>query len=292
MYLLFFTSSRARQQSGFSLIELLIAVAVFVLAAGLILPGFNFFQRQSALDAATQEIISTLRLAQNQSLASENANSFGVWFEADKFILFKGPTFYPEATDNVSHPLSPSLRLSEISLNGNNFVVFDKLNGSAANYGSLKIEQADDSAKNKTIFIDAAGIISLATSLPVDSDRQTDSRHTEFTYSQNTQDAASLTLYFPLASQSENIAYQDYLNSAKTEFSWEGTITVQGNEQTIKIHTHNLSAANTQFCVHRDRRYNSQALVLLLDNQNLISYSATGTTTRGTSIWAGEPQNQ
>ena len=280
------------QNPGFTMIELLVAVTILVLATSLVLPGFNFFQKQSSLDGAGQEIISALRLAQNQTLASEGASSFGVYFANDKFTVFKGASFYPSSPDNNVHILNPSLRISDINLGGGNFIVFDRLTGSTANYGSVKIEQVSDSAKNKTIFIDSSGVVSLFSSSPNDLDRKKDSRHVEFAYNQNAQNASTLSLYFPAANITQNINYQAYLNADKTQFSWEGAVNVLGSDQKIKIHTHRLSLADAFFCVHRDRRYNSQALNIYLDGQNLINYSSTDTTTQGTSVWVGEPQSQ
>lgn len=287
----FIVTERSNQKTltGFTIIELLVAVGVLVLAAGLVLPNFNFFQRQSSLDMASQEIIGALRLAQNKALASEGNSPFGIYFEADRYTLFKGTTYYPTAPDNDTRILNSGLVLSEISLGGLNTIIFDQVTGATANSGSLKISLASDSAKNKTIYIDSSGTAALSSSLPTDEGRFKDSRHAEFTYSQNAQDANTLSLYFPASGQTENINYQTYLNNDKTAFSWEGTINVSGSDQIIKIHTHSLTLTSALFCVHRDRRYNSQALNISLDGQNLINYSATGTSTRGTSLWASEP---
>ena len=55
---------------------------------------------------------------------------------------------------------------------------------------------------------------------------------------------------------------------------------------------HELSDIETIFCIHRDRRYNSKALDISLDGQNLINYTAAGVTSQGTSFWAGAPDLQ
>jgi len=281
-----------QSQRGFTLIELVIVVSVLVILASLVLPGFNFWQRQSSLDSTAQEILSTLRLAQNKTLASEGDANFGVYFEPTKFTLFKGTTYYPDSPDNSVHNLSPTVLLSNVNLGGGNFVVFDRLSGTAANYGSLKIEAQSDSTKYKTVFVDSSGTVSLTSVTASDEARLKDSRHTEFTYSQNTKSASTLTLFFVTSNFTQNIVYQSYLNADKTEFSWEGTISTPLDNEKLKIHSHNLTDSATQFCIHRDRRYNTQALQISLDGQNLINYSITGTTTPGTSAWVSAPQNQ
>lgn len=280
-----------KQTSGFTLIELVVVIAILILLLGVVLPNFNFFQRQSALESATQEITGALRLAQNKTLASEDASAFGVYFESDKFIIFKGATFYPSSPDNIIYNLNSSLKISEVNLGGGNSLVFSRLSGETANYGSLKVAEANNGAKNKIIFIDSSGTVSLTSSPPSDLDRKKDSRHTEFSFSQNTADAVTLSLYWPAADVTKSISYQSNLNSGKTAFSWTGTVSVAGADQTLEIHTHALTSSNTIFCVHRDRQEKYPGLNIFLDNQNLVNYSSTGTTTQGTSPWAGSPTN-
>jgi len=256
-------------------------------------PAFNFFQRQNTLEAVAQEIISALQMAQNKTLASEGASNFGVHFETNKFVLFKGASYNPASTDNENHNLPNILQISQINLNGGSTnIIFERLTGTTQSFGSIKIEFIDDSSKNVTIFISASGVVGLNASNPSDATRIYDSRHTHFVFSQNTKNASILTLYFPADNFTQEINYQTYLNPAKDEFSWEGIVNVNGANQTLKIHSHGLTDSATAFCLHRDRRQNSKALNIFLDGQNLINYSATGTTTPGTSPWVGIPQLQ
>lgn len=279
------------KNSGFTLIELIIVVGIFLLLAALVVPALVFFKSQSILDFTAQEIVNTLRLAQNKTLSSEGATSFGVYFTTNQFILFKGAVYDVGSSDNEIHNLDTTLRISEINLSGSQ-VIFDRLSGTTANSGSLKIELVQDSTKNRYVYIDSSGTVSLSSISASDASRFKDSRHTHVLYSQNTQSAANLALYFPDDNFTQNINYQNGLNADKTQFFWEGTVVVGGVDQKLKIHTHSLTPGATQFCFHRDRRFNSKALSISLDSQNLINYTATGTTTKGTSLWASDPQIQ
>ena len=282
----------AKRQNGFTLIELIIVVAILAALAGLMLPGFNFFQQQRALDAGVQEIINTLRLAQNRTLASEGATNYGVHFASDRFTLFTGSTFNPSAATNQEHILHQNLSIVQINLAPSSAVAFERLTGHALDYGSVKIEIINNADKNKTIYISSNGIISLASDTASDDSRIKDSRHVHALYSQNTKNAITLSLDFPADGVLENIAFQNYLNADKTEFSWEGTINVNGSAQQLKIHSHSLTETAILFCFHRDRRFNSKALNIFLDGQNLINYSATGATTPGSSLWVDQPEIQ
>jgi type II secretory pathway pseudopilin PulG len=289
---LFRQPAATNKKSGFALIELLIVLVIFFLLAFLIVPNLNFFRKQSTLNFATEDIIGVLRLAQNKTLASEGASVFGVYFETDKYTLFKGGAFVAGAPDNEAHSLPSEVIISEINLDGGPATVFNRLTGITSNDGSLKIELTGDASQNKTIIIDSSGAIGTTETTADDSNRLKDSRHVHIFYAQNAKTAVNLTLFFPTDALTQTINFQEYFNTAKTEFNWEGVVTVNNVEQKLKIHTHEFTDGAALFCVHRDLRYNSQALDISLDGQNLINYAANGVTTQGTSLWAGAPEEQ
>ncbi len=278
-------------RQGFSLMEALVGIAIITLALGLSAGTFGLLGQKTEISEAAEEILGTLRLAQNKTLASEGQSSFGVNFSANQFTLFKGIAFNSTDSQNEIHNLSSKILISEINLNNQTFAVFERLNGATQNPGYLKL-QVKDSAESLTIFIDASGTATLSSSQANDETRLKDSRHVHALFSQNTKGAISLTLYFPASAYTKTINYQDFLNAGKTEFFWEGEISVNGRIQKLKIHSHSLSDSATLFCFHRDRRRNSEALNTSLDGQNLINYASGGEISTGSSAWAGEPQIQ
>ena len=271
--------------------EVLVVSGILVLILSLVAGTFNIFGQKTEIGEVAKEILQTLRLAQSKTLASEGQSSFGVNFSAAQFTLFKGSSFNPDDPQNEIHNLSSKILISEINLNGQSFVVFERLSGATQNQGYLKL-QTKNNEQSLNIFIDASGTASLSSAQASDEERIKDSRHLHVLFSQNTKGSSSLTLYFPADGYTKAINYQDYLNAGKTEFFWEGEITVGGQIQKLKIHSHNLSDSAALFCFHRDRRQNSKALNISLDGQNLINYAATGEVSAGFSPWAGEPQIQ
>lgn len=281
-----------KAQTGFTLIELLVVVAILAILASFLFSGLIIFHRRSLIDATGQEIINTLRLAQNKTLSSEGASSFGVHFATWRFVLFKGSVYNPSASDNEIHDLLAGMEISQIGLGGGSDVVFERLTGNAEQDGFIRAELIQDSTKNTIIYIDSSGAISSLSSSASDTNRLKDTRHVHVLYSQSTKNATTLTLTFPNDGVIQNISYQGGLNPGKTQFNWSGTISVAGADQKITIHSHALTDSATLFCLHRDRRDNSKALNISLDSQNLINYTATGITTKGTSLWAGNPEIQ
>ena len=285
---------------GFTLIEILVIIAITIILIGLAIPSYRFFQKESDLINNTEEIINTLRLAQNKTLASEGASQYGIYFDqatsTHQYTLFK--KINGSSSEEV-HKLPESIEISEINFNGGGSeVIFDRISGTTSQYGSLTIRLKDDPTKTKTIYVENSGQVGLTSpSSPSDTERIKDSRHVHFTYNQDATTAITLHLIFSdYSADNYDIFFQNYLNPAQTEFYWEGIISVgpSGNktEQKLKIHTHSLDITSALFCIHRDLRYNDKALEINLDEQNLIKYNADGQSTQVTSIHVTEPQWQ
>jgi len=88
-----------------------------------------------------------------------------------------------------------------------------------------------------------------------------------------------LTFSYDSSTQVETMAVAD----------WEGEFNVGGQIQKLKINIHRLNQPDSQFSIHRDRRYNSRALKIKLSGDgsgNFIEYSADGLNTISASIYA------
>ena len=243
------------KQTGFSLIEILTVLFFIFLLVSMTFAGFNMFEKKSRLEAASQEIIGAIKAARNKTLASEGASKFGVHFTATGFTSFGGDSFNP-------------------------------------NNGYIQVESNQDSTQFRRIFIENSGTIGLAAAGGADTQRIKDSRHVHILFSQDTRSSSVLNFSSPPDGFSQNINYQDQLNPAKTSFLWEGNLTIGGEIQKIKIHSHSITETETLFCVHRDQRHNSKSLNIHLDGQNILNFENDGTLIQGTSPWAQAPEIQ
>jgi len=288
---------------SFTLVELLVIIAILLILIAIAIPNLRFFQKESDLENSAQEIINTLRLAQNKTLASEGASQYGVYFDnltsPNQYTLFKGASY---ASRNSSfdeiHKLPSSVEISEINLGGSE-VAFVRVTGIASQSGKISLRLKTDPSKIKTIAIQSSGQITLSEeALPTDTDHIEDSRHVHFDYSRVIDTATEkLTLTFEGPVTKEIIISE---NLKDGQIYWEGEIDVLGQTQKIKIHTHRLNNPDSQFCIHRDRRYNNKALTITISGDgsgSLISYTTDGQESRGTSIFlatgeAGDPQRQ
>jgi len=243
---------------SFTLVEVLTIVGILIVLAAISIPAFRFFQKESNLNNSIEEIINTLRLAQNKTLASEGAIQYGVHFETGEYVLFNGTTYNPSATDNEIHNLPKSVEIYEIELTGGGSeVIFDRVTGTTNQFGEVSLRLKTDTSKVKTIYIENSGQVGLTSpSVPSDTDRKRDSRHIHFDLGWSIQNATTLKFYFPVFSQTETVDMANYFNADKTEFDWDGTFIVGGINQEFRVHTHFITPATfpyTRLCIHRDR---------------------------------------
>ena len=135
-------------QSGVTFAELLIVLGILVILIAITFPVFRIFQRESDLGNSSEKIINILRVAKNKTLASEEASQYGVHFEADKYVLFKGASYNPLAPENEIHNLPSSIEIYEINLaGGGSEVVFNRLTGATNQFGQVSLRLKEDNSK-------------------------------------------------------------------------------------------------------------------------------------------------
>lgn len=283
---------------GFTLIEILVALGIAIIIGSIILVDFQFLKEKSNLNNESDAIISALKLAQNKTLSSEGASSYGVYFNTStnpqEYTIFRGSNYVvrnPSFDENKK--LSDSVEIYETNLGISDQVIFQRLTGyvsSTLSYDTISIRLKNNITETQTIYIGKTGLTGIASPVSASEDfRITDSRHVHFDYNRiisTSTDKIILTVADELFSTTKEIIIVDNIKDG--QIFWEGEVILNGNVQNIKIHTHYLNNLNTQFCVHRDGRYNNKSLDIMLsedDTGNLISYDALGQESRGSSIY-------
>ena len=139
---------------GFTLIELMLSIAILGLLTGLSIPLYATFSNRNSLDLATQNVATLLRRAETYSRGAKLDTQWGVELQSDKATLFNGSNF---AGRNVAYDevvtTSPSVGLS-----GLNEVLFSKLGGIPQATGSITVTSTN-SGEARMITINAKGVI-------------------------------------------------------------------------------------------------------------------------------------
>jgi len=279
------------QKKGFSLIEILVVLGILAILGLISVSFFVFLQKESRLSNVSEEIISVLKVAQSKTLSSQEDSQYGVYFNTavspHQYILFKGSSYPSRDTAFDEIHLVPDItEFFQINTGGNNEIVFDRLTGSTENSGNISLRLAEDVSQTKIIYITNSGAIGYEAAVIPSDTRSKDSRHTNFNYNRAIAiDTENIVLTFDNSVIKEIPIIQ---NLSGSQFYWEGSVNVNGSDQVIKIHSHRLNDPDTQFCVHRDLRFNNKALEVTISGDetgSLAEYSANGLITNYYSIY-------
>lgn len=113
------------KNSGFSLVELMVVVAIFFILAGISTSVYSNLKNKNNLDIAQTSVVQGLRRAQVLSMSSKGDSTWGVYLTNEEVKVFKGANFSGrEAALDESLSLPPG-----ISIGGNNEIVFSKFYG-------------------------------------------------------------------------------------------------------------------------------------------------------------------
>lgn len=273
------------QNRGFTIIEIVVALGIVGMISVVVVSNFLDITKRTDLGGALQELVGVVELAQSKTLASEDSSQYGIYFDSvtspHQYILFKGTSFAARDTSyDKRYSLPGTIEFFAISFVGGSEVIFNKLTGTTEQSGSVTLRLKSDTSQAKTLFISNTGAISFTASQPPADTRIKDSRHVYFDYSRNI-DTANETITFTFDNTvTQTIAISQ--NLVAGQIQWEGTVSVGGQNQTVRVHTHRLNSPTSQFSIHRDRRLNSKSLKITISGDSSVSlaeYSADGLTT-------------
>ncbi|MEK7552623.1 MAG: GspH/FimT family protein [Patescibacteria group bacterium] len=145
--------------AGFTLVELLLVLAIFLLVGVTVLPLYGNLAVTTQLNEETSQLVQTMRLARERSVVGLNAAHHGVCFEAsppaDRYILYQGV----DCTGRIVEydrivDLPPALRVSTTLLA--NDLNFNSL-GAPLAAGSVTLDH--EASGQRMITINELGLV-------------------------------------------------------------------------------------------------------------------------------------
>lgn len=149
-------------QKGITLLEVIIVIAIVGILVAVVSPQFSKMKNSQIIKNASSDIISSLNKAQSQTRASLDSSPYGVHFQSDKIIIFKGITFSANDANNQNiNIVSPAI-ISNIALtNGATSIYFNRLTGLPSGTGTITVSISSDASLTKIITISATGLGSI-----------------------------------------------------------------------------------------------------------------------------------
>ena len=91
-------------KSGFSLFELLLVLAIFLLLATASLPIYRRWQTDAQVNESAAQLLSSLRLARSRSVAGDHGLASGVYLDInpigpDRYVVYRGSSFSAPGRD-------------------------------------------------------------------------------------------------------------------------------------------------------------------------------------------------
>jgi len=146
------------QELGVTLLEILVTLGILFVLATIGVGAVSNFRKHSLLDEARARVLAESNFARSQTLGSEENSAWGVHFEASRIVRFKGEVFLSADPSNREVLLPSGTKISSISLlGGSSDVVFERLTGRVANFGTITIELTSDSSQQVVITVHASG---------------------------------------------------------------------------------------------------------------------------------------
>ena len=155
-----FVFSNSKTRKGFTLVEIIVAIAMLLIVAGITLYSFSSLNDTNALEVSVAGVVSNLGESRSKTLASIDSEQYGVHINSDETVLFVGSTYSSTDPNNVTVPLNKVVEIVSVSLNGGGSdVVFDRLTGQTSEHGSFVVRLKDNINASSTVTIFQTGII-------------------------------------------------------------------------------------------------------------------------------------
>lgn len=141
-----------KSAKGITLFEVIITIAIFTLLIAFLSSSVFDFYQEREFDVHFKSIVQSLRRAQLQSIAGERESSFGLYFEANYYILFKGDSYVVRDVDFDEVFELPS----DFLISGISEIVFSKIKGFPSDAGDIVLSSGN---RLGTISINEMGMI-------------------------------------------------------------------------------------------------------------------------------------
>lgn len=144
---------RAKKHHGFTLVEMLLVIALISVIAALSIPLYRSFQTRNDLDLSANGVALLLRHARVLSEGMAGDQPWGVHFETGHAIIFIGPSYAGRYGTDVNYEIP-----STFVLGGASEVVFQERTGFVSTPTTITITSPNN--ETRSISVNAKGIVS------------------------------------------------------------------------------------------------------------------------------------
>ena len=144
--------SRLKGMRGFTLVELMITLALLAIVATIAVPNFMQFIRNNQVQAKADELKTFLQYARGQAVSARK--SYEITAGADWTIKLAG-------TSDVTRKLGFNTAQAQPRTNPNNLVLTFNANGTASPAAKITVCRDNDSANGYLLEIGRSGVVKM-----------------------------------------------------------------------------------------------------------------------------------
>lgn len=149
--------------SGFTLIEMVLVIALVAIMLVLMIPVSRQFQVSALLTSETAALVADLRRSQAAAVAGANDSAHGVHFDptpTDRWVLFRGNTYVQGAPENEVHALPSVLDITTVTLTGGGQdILFTERRGMTGNSGLISLRAPN--GETRTVSVNGRGVVEV-----------------------------------------------------------------------------------------------------------------------------------
>lgn len=154
-----------RNERGFTLIELIVVISIFVTLLGFITISLVNSQQTASLTSMQEVLIAELKQQQLKAMIGDTegrsvADSYGIHFDSNRYVTFHGFAYSPGESSNSVFNLDSNTQF----VNPGFDIIFSKLSGEIT--AAMIIELQDNTNfKLKRIHLNRYGVVTQVESL-------------------------------------------------------------------------------------------------------------------------------
>jgi len=157
--------SIARSQKGATFIEILLVAAIGAVLFGFVVVNLFKVQHTTAVGSIVNTLLADIKNQQIKAMAGAtegrvSSDSYGIYFQATKYILFHGTVFNPNDSANLTINLDPNLSVATTF--SNNTLIFlqksGEVSGFASGQNTVSIQNTAGN-EQKTMIVNRYGVI-------------------------------------------------------------------------------------------------------------------------------------
>lgn len=142
------------------MLEIVISIAVAGILLAIITNSFQVSQIKKNQDQITQTIISSLEEQKANSQTGKEGVSYGVKFNTNNFVLFKGE-YEQASSSNKIIGIDSQFQITESITDSDGSISFSRLLGDTSENATITITHIDNRIPPKIIIIKKTGTISV-----------------------------------------------------------------------------------------------------------------------------------